>query len=60
MYLFFYMYPGSAMRPIATVSHIVWSVYPTSVTRINIVHADYCYACSVCWVRPLICLMFSI
>jgi len=30
---------GSVMWPIATVSHILWSVYPISVTHISIAHA---------------------
>ena len=56
----FFTCTGSVMRPIATVSHILWSVYPTSVTHINITHADYCYTYSICWAKPLIFLMFSV
>ena len=37
---YFFTCIGSVMRLIATVSHILWSVYPTFVTHINIAHAD--------------------
>jgi len=56
----FFTCTGSVMRPIATVSHILWSVYPTSVTDINITHADYCYTYSRCWAKPLIFFMFGV
>ena len=37
---YFFACIGSVMRPIATVSHILWWVYAIFVTHINIAHAD--------------------